>query len=160
VKKTLKVGDRLPNLTLRNQDGQIIDLRQAAKGKILVLFFYPNDNGFGCTKEVCAFRDNYGPIREAGAEVFGINVGSEDSHKQFKESQNLPFELLVDENEEAVQAFGIGRTLGLRDRITFIADANGIIRYIYSSMIHFRAHAEEVLKAVKAIQKANHTSKP
>ena len=51
--------------------------------KPVVLFFYPKDNTLGCTKEVCAFRDNFEDFRMLNAEVIGISSDSVESHRAF-----------------------------------------------------------------------------
>jgi peroxiredoxin Q/BCP len=51
--------------------------------KPVVLFFYPKDDTLGCTKEVCAFRDNFEDFRKLNAEVIGISSDSLESHRAF-----------------------------------------------------------------------------
>jgi len=51
--------------------------------KPVVLFFYPKDDTLGCTKEVCAFRDNFEDFRKLNAEVIGISPDSVESHRAF-----------------------------------------------------------------------------
>jgi len=51
--------------------------------KPVVLFFYPKDDTLGCTKEVCAFRDNFEDFRMLNAEVIGISSDSVESHRAF-----------------------------------------------------------------------------
>lgn len=44
-------GDKLPSVSLKDQDGKSVNLSKF-KGKPLVLYFYPADDSPGCTKQV------------------------------------------------------------------------------------------------------------
>ena len=62
-----------------------------------MLFFYPKDETSVCTKEACAFRDQFQVFKDLGAEVIGVSSDSEQSHKGFAEHHKLPYTLLSDE---------------------------------------------------------------
>ena len=70
---TLEAGDRAPSFTLKDQDGVTHKLADY-KGKTVVLYFYPNDDTPGCTKEACSFRDEHDAIAEEGAVVLGVST--------------------------------------------------------------------------------------
>ena len=78
--KSLRVGDRVPDLTLSTHDGRVISLNQVSNSQTIVLFFYPADNTPICTAEACAFRDAYQDFVEAGAAVIGISGDSQATH--------------------------------------------------------------------------------
>ena len=89
------VGDALPDIALETPDGGSVRPSDFA-GKKLVLFFYPKDDTPGCTKEACAFRDQYQDFQDAGAEVIGVSSDSEAAHQKFIEKYRLPFTLVAD----------------------------------------------------------------
>jgi len=64
---TLKVGDKAPDFTSKDQDGNTVSLGDY-KGRKLVLFFYPKASTPGCTVEACDLRDNYQRFRYFGCE--------------------------------------------------------------------------------------------
>jgi peroxiredoxin Q/BCP len=64
-----------------------------ARGKPLVLYFYPKDNTPGCTDEGMQFRDLYPQFQELGCAIYGIPRDSLKSHENFKAKQAFPFEL-------------------------------------------------------------------
>jgi peroxiredoxin Q/BCP len=66
-----------------------------------VLFFYPKDDTPGCTKEACAFREEYEQFSELDTEVIGISSDSVDSHKSFAKKHNLSFTLLSDKEKRS-----------------------------------------------------------
>ena len=130
---TLKVGQKAPKFTLRNQDGQMVSLSDF-RGKKVVLYFYPKDNTPGCTKESCAFRDGLDEIRENGAVVVGVSPDSVASHKNFANKYDLNFPLLSDESKSMLEAYGVwklksmyGRTYMGVERTTFIISPDGKI---------------------------------
>ena len=79
TKIEIKEGAKAPDFTLPAQDGSMVSLSQFIGNKTIVLFFYPKDESYGCTKEACSFRDNYEVFKEAGAEVIGISVDDQAS---------------------------------------------------------------------------------
>jgi peroxiredoxin Q/BCP len=100
----LKEGDKAPNFTGVDQNGESISLDQF-KGKKVVLYFYPKDNTPGCTAEACNLRDNYMNLLEKGLDVIGVSPDSEASHKKFIEKLELPFRLISDPNKEILKLY-------------------------------------------------------
>ncbi|CAG8597059.1 5937_t:CDS:10 [Funneliformis mosseae] len=139
------------NLALKNQGGELVELKSlVGNGKPSVIFFYPKDESYGCTKEVCSFRDSYSVFSDAGATVVGISSDPVDKHKQFSDSQRLQFPLLSDPNNEARKLFNVPKTLGfLPGRATFLIDKDGIIRDVFNSMMDFEGHVKKSLEFVK-----------
>lgn len=149
---SVKVGDKAPEFTLPSQNGTQVSLSQFQGQKNVVVYFYPKDDTPGCTKEACAFRDQYQVFTDAGAEVIGISGDSPASHQQFATKYNLPFTLLSDTGNKVRQLYGVPATLWiLPGRVTYVIDKQGTIRHIFDSMLNFDAHVEEALKTLKAI---------
>ncbi|MGK7921467.1 MAG: peroxiredoxin [Trichodesmium sp.] len=148
----VKVGDKAPDFTLPSQDGTPVSLSDFRGQKNVVVYFYPKDDTPGCTKEACAFRDQYQVFTDNGTEVIGISGDSQGSHKQFTTKYNLPFTLLSDSSNKVRQLYGVPATLWiLPGRVTYVIDKEGIIRHIFDSMLDFDAHVAEALKTLKAI---------
>jgi peroxiredoxin Q/BCP len=152
----IKVGDKLPKLTLPASGGSTIDLT-SFKGKPLVVYFYPKDNTPGCTQEGTDFRDLYKQFQKAGAEIFGVSRDSVRSHENFVEKFKFPFTLLSDAEEVACKAFDTIREKSLYgrkymgvDRSTFLFDKAGVLRREWRA-VKVKGHAYEVLDAVKAL---------
>ena len=148
----VKIGDTAPDFTLPSQAGTSVSLSDFRGKKNVVVYFYPKDDTPGCTKEACAFRDQYQVFTDAGAEVIGISGDSQESHKQFTTKYNLPFTLLSDTSNKVRQLYGVPATLWiLPGRVTYVIDKEGIIRHIFDSMLNFDAHVAEALNTLKAI---------
>ena len=143
----------ITDFTLPATGGQSFTL-SAARGKHLVIYFYPKDNTPGCTTEAMQFRDLYPEFAKAGCEIVGISRDSIKSHEGFKAKLGLPFELLSDTDETACRLFDVIKTknmygkqvLGI-ERSTFVIDAKGVLRREWRGL-KADGHAAEVLKAV------------
>lgn len=147
---TINIGDRAPNFTLKNQDGESVSLSDFKGNKAVVLYFYPKDDTPGCTAESCAFRDSYTTFSDAGAEVIGISGDSVSSHKQFAQKHNLPFTLLSDQGNQVRKLYGVPATLFiLPGRVTYVIDKEGVIRHIFNSQLDFQGHIKESLKVLQ-----------
>ncbi|MCX6245790.1 MAG: peroxiredoxin [Bacteroidetes bacterium] len=152
MKSKIKVGDTAPMFTLPGSDGQLVNLADFIGKKNLVVYFYPKDESYGCTKEACSFRDSYDDFKDAGAEVIGISTDDEESHRSFAEHHKLPFILLSDKGGKAAESYGVGRSLGiLPGRMTFVVDKNGIVRMTYSSQLNFQNHINEAIEMLKTL---------
>ncbi|WP_409150007.1 thioredoxin-dependent thiol peroxidase [Sphingobacterium sp. BS-2] len=132
----LKVGDKAPQFTSKNQNGEEIKLSDF-QGKKVILYFYPKDNTPGCTTEACNFRDNYQSLLKDGFEVIGVSIDSEQSHQKFISKFELPFNLVSDEDKKIVEDYGVwveknmyGKKYMGTARTTFIIDEKGIIQQI------------------------------
>ena len=149
----LKVGDPIPDLSLNDQDGNLINLH-AYKGKHpLVVYFYPKDDTPECTKEACEFRNEHDQFEQYNAKVFGISGDSEKSHQRFIARHSLNFSLLSDRHRKAEKAFGVPRSLFglLPGRVTFIIDKQGVIQHTLNSQLDARRHTYESLKVLKRL---------
>ena len=128
-----------------------------ARGKHLVIYFYPRDNTPGCTTEAQQFRDLYVEFRKADCEVVGVSRDSIKSHENFKARFTLPFALLSDADETACNLFGViklknmyGKQVRGIERSTFVLDKNGILRREWRGP-KADGHAQEVLHFVTTL---------
>jgi peroxiredoxin Q/BCP len=123
------------------------------RGKNVVLYFYPNDDTPGCTKEACNFRDDYSAYEEADITILGVSANSVESHVKFKKKYALPFPLLVDEGHKVSDLYGVwgtkkfmGREYEGILRTTFLIDGNGDIIKVFEK-VRPAEHSAEVLSA-------------
>lgn len=146
----LQIGDACPIFSLNDQNGNRVNISDYIGIQNLVVFFYPKDETPGCTKEVCAFRDQYERFKQYNCEVIGISSDSIQSHVNFSSKYRLSFSLLSDSQQKVRKMFGVPTKLfGLiPGRVTYIIDKKGIIRGIYNSLTDPIGHIEEALKLV------------
>ena len=147
----LKVGDKAPNFSAKDEQGNTISLSDY-KGKKLVIFFYPKASTPTCTTEACNLRDNYEDLKAKGYEILGVSADSAKRQANFKEKHKFPYPLLADEDKEVLKAFDVwgekkfmGRTFDGIHRVTFVIDENGIIEKVIDN-VKAKIHAEQILE--------------
>jgi thioredoxin-dependent peroxiredoxin len=147
MRKKISIGDKAPLFSLPAMDGIVFNLEEQIGKKNLVVYFYPKDESYGCTKEACSFRDSYQDFKDAGAEVIGISSDDEESHRKFASHYKLPFILLSDRHGKVADSYGVANRLGiLKGRMTFLIDKQGIIRMIYSSNVNMQNHIDRAIE--------------
>lgn len=146
----LKVGDKVPNFTVNDEQGNPISLSDY-KGKKLVVFFYPKANTPGCTVEACNLRDHYSELQAQGYELLGVSADTEKRQSNFKKKFNFPFPLLADTEKEVINAFGVwgekkfmGRIFDGIHRITFIVNEEGVVERVIDK-VKTKEHAAQIL---------------
>ncbi|MCC8062759.1 MAG: thioredoxin-dependent thiol peroxidase [Rikenellaceae bacterium] len=150
----LKAGDKAPEFTAENQEGNRVSLAGLlAEGKKVILYFYPKDNTPGCTAEACSLRDGYSELLKRGFTVLGVSGDSAASHRKFIEKHQLPFTLLVDADHKIAEAYGtwgekkfMGRTYMGMLRTTFIIGTDGVIEKVFEK-VDTKDHFGQILKS-------------
>jgi peroxiredoxin Q/BCP len=145
----LKIGDAMPDVTFTGEAGPL-KLRDKL-GKTLVVYFYPKDETYGCTKEACSFRDQYEDFTAAGAEVIGVSEDDASSHASFKQHHRLPFTLVTDDDGKIAASWGVRGFGPLKGRVTFVFDKAGTVRHRFDSQIRFGKHVDDALAMVKQL---------
>lgn len=151
LKNMLKIGDRMPDFEVQDQDGRVVSSKDLL-GKKTVVYFYPKDNTSGCTAEACNLRDNYESFVARGYNVVGVSKDSVASHKKFAEKHDLPFTLLADTSTGMLQSFGAwgekkmyGKTTVGTIRKTFIFNEEGVLTEIIEK-VDTKNHTAQILK--------------
>ena len=153
---SVSVGKKVPDFTSTTMDGEPWRLKDA-RGKKLVLFFYPKDMTSGCTIEAQNFRDLHAAFRKAGTQVIGISRDSCKSHVKFRDKESLNYELLSDDDESVCGLFDVIREKNMYGkkvmgvvRSTFLIDAEGMLVQEWRK-VKVDGHAEAVLEAAKEL---------
>lgn len=146
----LEIGNRMPDFSAADQNGNIVKSADLI-GKKTVVYFYPKANTPGCTAEACSLRDNYERFLALGYNVIGISKDSVKAQKNFSDKYALPFPLLADTDALIIKAFGAwgekklyGKTYDGILRKTFIFNENGILEEIIDK-VNTKNHAEQIL---------------
>ncbi|MEX2548863.1 MAG: thioredoxin-dependent thiol peroxidase [Nitriliruptoraceae bacterium] len=152
----LEVGDRAPQFTLLDQDGEKVALRDL-KGTPVVVYFYPKDDTSGCTTQACGIRDQWSEFEEAGAMVLGISPDPVESHADFATKYDLPHRLLADPEKRVIRKYGAWGTKSMYGReyqgvirSSVLVAPNGMITASWPK-IQPKKHADAVLKAIRAL---------
>ena len=147
----LKPGDKAPDFTAKDEQGNTISLSDY-KGKKLVLFFYPKANTPGCTAEACNLSDNYEMFQAKGYDILGVSADSQRKQSNFKKKFNFPYPLLADEDKTVIETFGVwgpkkfmGREYDGIHRTTFVIDEKGVIEDVITK-VKTKEHTNQILK--------------
>ncbi|GAA4274376.1 peroxiredoxin [Aquimarina gracilis] len=148
----LKVGDKVPQFTVKDDQGNDFDSNSIIGVKPVVIYFYPKNFTPGCTKEACDFRDSYADFKDLGAEVIGISSDSIKSHTRFKNKYRLPFLFLSDHKNTLRKLFGVkAELLGLLPgRETFVIDKDGVVQLKFNSL-NASKHLGKAIAKVKEL---------
>ena len=148
--KVLKVGDKAPNFSCLDKNGNLINLSDLI-GKKVVIFFYPKANTPGCTAEACNLNDNYNRFTSLGYEIIGVSADNEKSQKKFSDKFGFNYSLLCDENKDLINAYGVwglkkfmGKEYMGIIRKTFTIDEEGKISQIIDK-VKTKEHTSQIL---------------
>ena len=146
----LNIGDKAPDFTLLDQDGNSVSLSDF-RGKKVLLWFYPKASTPGCTVEGCNIQDNFQRFNDANVQVLGMSKDSVRRQKNFATKQGFAYPLLSDETGSTVEAYGawgpkkfMGRESDGILRISYIIDEQGSIEQVYGK-VKTKTHGEDVL---------------
>lgn len=141
----LPVGSEAPVFQAETTDGGRMSLPDFRGRQAVLLMFYPADDTPGCTRQMCLARDEGARYAEAGVARFGVNPGSLESHREFRDKYTLDFPLIVDQDAEIASAYGVLGEDGGVGRATYLIDRDGRIAYAQPG-----THgADEVLEALR-----------
>lgn len=150
----VEVGQLAPDFELVADNGEKVKLSDF-RGKYVVLYFYPKDMTPGCTTQACDFRDHHESFVDLDAVILGVSPDPQARHQKFKEKHDLPFLLLVDEDHQVAEAYGVWKLkknfgkeyMGI-ERSTFIIDKEGKIAKEWRK-VRVKGHVEEALRFIK-----------
>ncbi|WP_393059153.1 peroxiredoxin [Streptomyces sp. LN549] len=138
---SLQLGQPVQDFTLAGGvlDGDSFERRDytlsAARGRAVVLAFYPGDNTAVCTKQLCSYSSGMETFEGLDAEVWGISPQDVDSHESFARGHQLRMPLLADPGRETARAFGVAAPgIGVR-RAVFLIDADGVLRWKHVALL-------------------------
>ncbi|MEM7280826.1 MAG: peroxiredoxin [Pseudomonadota bacterium] len=152
----LSKGDKAPEFTLPDDDGNTVSLTSLLSNGPLVLYFYPADFTPGCTKEACDIRDMHDDISDVGLQVVGVSPQGSESHARFRDKHNLPFKLLDDSSKEVIRAYGVNGPLGFGvRRATFLISKEGMIEDVVLADLMVGRHGDFIRDAVASMTENN-----
>ncbi len=132
----LRLGQKVPGFDLPDADKKVRALDEFTEKGNVVLAFFPFAFSGTCDKEMCTFRDGFGTLQSARAQLVGISVDSSYSLKAFAQTYNLQFPLLSDFNKKITKLYGVLQDpwvglgyKGVAKRAVFVVDGRGMLRY-------------------------------
>jgi len=128
----LAVGSSAPDFALKDQNNQVVRLRDFHDRKAVLLVFYPLTFTGTCQGELTGIRDNLGRYANDEVQVLAVSVDSVYSHKIWSLQEGFEFPLLADfwPHGEVAQRYEVfNETAGFANRGTFLIDRSGVIRF-------------------------------
>jgi len=151
----VKEGNKAPDFSAVDQNGNKVKLSSFKDKKNVVLYFYPKDMTPGCTTEACDFRDQFKKFKST--EILGVSPDTPEKHQKFIDKYDLPFTLISDIDQKVVNKYSVwqekklyGRKFMGIVRSTFIIDKSGVVRKIFSK-VKVKGHVDEVMQALKEL---------
>ncbi|MGR5412176.1 thioredoxin-dependent thiol peroxidase [Vibrio astriarenae] len=151
---TLQAGDKAPEFTLQDQNGESVSLSDFAGKKVLV-YFYPKAMTPGCTVQAQGLRDTKAELDALNVVVLGISIDAVKRLTKFVERDELNFTLLSDEDHAVADLFGVwgekkfmGKVYDGLHRLSFLVDENGTIEHVFNKF-KTKDHHEVVLNYLK-----------
>jgi thioredoxin-dependent peroxiredoxin len=149
----IEPGDKAPNFTLPDQDGNKVKL-SGLRGQKVVLYFYPKAETPGCTTQASGVRDHAADYAAAGAVVLGVSRDPVARLAAFDDKHSLGFTLLSDADHAVAEAYGVwveksmyGRKFMGTQRSTFVIDPKGKVTHVFPK-VSPKTHDEQVLAAL------------
>lgn len=153
----LTIGKPAPQVCLLDHKNDQFCLTDA-KGKWIVLYFYPKDNTSGCTLEAQEFTKLKKEFEKLGAIVYGVSPDTVDSHAKFIKKQKLSVPLLSDPRKEVLDAYGVwvektmyGKKYMGVERTTYLIDPDGVVKFVWEK-VKALGHAKDVFRKIKEFQ--------
>ena len=132
----LRLGQKVPEFSLPDADKKMRSLSEFTKQGTVILAFFPFAFSGICDKEMCTFRDGFGALQAARAQLVGVSVDSSFSLKAFAQTYNLQFPLLSDFNRKVTKLYGVLQDpwvglgyKGVAKRSVMVVDKRGMLRY-------------------------------
>ena len=127
-----EVGSAAPDFTLPSTAGMDVTLSHL-RGRTVLLAFYPLAFTSTCTKELCAFTEDFAQFEATGTVVLPISVDSVPTLREFKAKERIGLDLLSDFKREVSRRYGtLIEERFYSNRAYVLIDGNGIVRWTYA----------------------------
>lgn len=148
--KELEIGDQIPDMTLQDQNGKDVKLRDVgSKSKYLVIFAYPKASTPGCTRQAKGFQTNLKEFKELDTQIFGLSADSSAAQLRFADKQGLEYSLLADTSSKLIRILGAKKYPSGTKRSHWVFE-NGKLK-IKKIQISPEVSIESALKDIKAL---------
>jgi mycoredoxin-dependent peroxiredoxin len=127
-----RVGEPAPEFSLRDQNQQLVSLRDFRDRKNVLLVFFPLAFTGICQRELDEIRDHLSDYCNADTETLAISVGPPPTHKVWATQRDFTFPVLSDfwPHGAVSSAYGVfNDDTGFANRGTFVVDRSGLVRF-------------------------------
>ena len=146
----MKIGDIVPNFTLKDEKGNDFELYKNLD-QLVLLAFYPKDDTLVCSTQLSDYNRNLADFITNEIRIIGISTDSVKSHSNFCSKLKLNFPLLADEDKSVSKQFGAINFLGINKRILVLIGTDKRVLWTDSTMSITYIKAKEILEKVRSI---------
>jgi peroxiredoxin Q/BCP len=147
-------GQDAPDFAVPLHTGATFRLRQERGRRNVVLYFYPKDFTFGCTREACAFTQRIDDITNLNAVIIGISPDSLETHEKFASQYHLAFALGSDPDLAIARLYDAVWLNGkAMQRVTYVIDTGGIIRLAAHHELFISSHWRKTVELLLTLKK-------
>ena len=147
------IGAPAPDFTLPSTAGTDVTL-SSLRGRKVLLAFFPLAFTSTCTREMCAFSEDYAQFQDEDTLVLPISVDSVPTLREFKAKEHLTVDLLSDFKREVSRRYGVLlEDKFFANRAYVLVDRNGIVRWAFAEETpRTRRENAELLQQLRAIR--------
>jgi peroxiredoxin len=147
------VGMPAPDFTLASTADTEVTLSRL-RGRNVLLAFFPLAFTKTCTREMCAFSEDYAQFESADTVVLPISVDSVPTLKEFKAKERITVDLLSDFKREVSRRYGtLLEDRFFSNRAYVLIDRNGIVRWTFmEDTPSTRRENAELLQQLRALE--------
>jgi peroxiredoxin Q/BCP len=150
-----KIGNLAPLFSLKNQNDELVSLKDFRGKQNVVLYFYPKASTPGCTVQACGIRDTREEFAKLDTVVLGVSPDAPTKLKKFMDKYDLNFDLLADEDHAIAEAYGVwdlkkfmGKEFMGIVRTSFIIDKAGRLQYV-TEKVNTKTHDQDMLAILR-----------
>ncbi len=149
----LRIGEKAPDFEVKLHTGVRFRLSDQRDERNVVLYFYPKDFTWGCTKEGCLFAGHIQEIRSLNALIIGVNGDGMETHRKFAKEYNFPFPLGSDPDLEVCRNYRVlwMRGIAVR-RVTYIIDKKQYVRGVAHHELLIERHWKYILRTLRQLK--------
>jgi peroxiredoxin len=147
------VGAPAPDFTLPSTAGTDVT-RSSLRGRKVLVACFPLAFTSTCTREMCAFSEDYAQFQDEDTLVLPISVDSVPTLREFKAKEHLTVDLLSDFTREVSRRYGVLlEDKFFANRAYVLVDRNGIVRWAFAEETpRTRRENAELLQQLRAIR--------
>jgi peroxiredoxin len=139
----LEPGQKAPDFTLKNLQGQNLNLVEQ-RGQIILINFWASWCG-PCRKEMPVLQKLHDKYQDLGVAVWGVNVEQENqAGRDFLAGLNLSFPIFFDQTNKISETYQVEAM-----PTTVIVDRDGKVRYVFKG--YKSGYEKKYAKAIKKL---------
>ena len=152
--KRVKVGGKAPEFKLPSHLGGKIKLSDYRSKKNVLIAFYPMDWTPICTNQIPGYESELKRFEELETQPLAISVDSVPCHQAWQKTLGgITYPILADNSPHGAvsKQYGVLLDSDYADRVIFIVDKEGVVRYIECVGFENQPDNENVFRLLESL---------